>query len=174
MADGVLFLPWEDVNGNGGSGKFMEVGGGYLLPMESKWIFEAYGLAGIGNFENHFPEASPVPSSPAVGDISASIFRWGVQPNFGYKSRYFSAGISTRIVNLIYSNVEGDLIFDHINQVHFLREHPSYWLAEPALTIRGGLEKVKLQVQLGLSYNITDPKFTQETGFITVGLNFAF
>lgn len=174
IADGVFFSPWENVSGNGGSGKFLEVGVGYLHSSSGNWVFESYGLAGIGSFENHFPEASPGPGSPTVGDISASIFRWGVQPNFGYKSRYFSAAISTRIVNLIYHNVEGDLIFDRVDQVDFLTDNNSYVLAEPALTIRGGLEKVKLQVQIGTSYNITDSEFSQETSFITFGLNFAF
>ncbi|HLU95089.1 MAG TPA: hypothetical protein VKZ54_13235 [Membranihabitans sp.] len=174
LADGGLFIPKDQETGEGGSGKFLELGGGYLHPLSGKWVLEAYGLAGFGSFENHFPEASPGPGSPTVGDISASIFRWGVQPNFGFKSRYFSAALSTRLVNVIYHNVEGDLIFNQVDQVDFLTENNSYWLAEPALTIRGGFEKIKLQAQLGLSYNITDPEFSQESSFITVGLNFNF
>ncbi len=174
LADGGLFIPKDLETGEGGSGKFLELGGGYLHPLSGNWVLEAYGLAGFGSFENHFPEASPGPGSPTVGDISASIFRWGVQPNFGFKSRYFSAAFSTRLVNVIYHNVEGDLIFNQVDQVDFLTENNSYWLAEPALTIRGGFEKIKLQAQLGLSYNITDPEFSQESSFITVGLNFNF
>lgn len=174
LADVGLFIPRDDENGSGGSGKFLEVGAGYLRPVNETWIFEAYGLAGFGNFENHFRIDSPGPTTPTIGDISASLFRWGVQPNFGFKSRYFSAAISARLVNLIYSNIEGDLIFENIDQVTFLSDNNSYILAEPALTLRGGFEKVKLQLQLGTSYNITDPEFSQETSFITVGLNFAF
>lgn len=174
MADGGLFIPGDDENGSGGSGKFLEIGAGYLKPLAGNWVFETYGLAGFGNFENHFRFDSPGPTNPTVGDISASLFRWGVQPNFGYKSRYFSAAISSRLVNLIYHNIEGDLIFENVDQIEFLSDNKSYLLAEPALTIRGGFEKVKLQLQFGVSYNITDPEFSQETSFITVGLNFGF
>ncbi len=172
QASGGLFIPREEENGNGGSGHFLEAGGGYLHRISPNWIFEGYGLIGTGKVENHFEDDSPGPTDPSIGDLSASIFRWGVQPNLGYRSPYFSAALSTRLSNLIFHNVEGDLVFNNIDQVSYLTDHNSYFLVEPALTIRGGFQKAKLQLQLGLSYNITDPEFDQETGYITVGFHF--
>lgn len=174
LADAVLFFPVEDENGEGGKGNLVEIGAGYLHPFSENWIFEGYGLVGLGSVKNDFPQSSPGPGSITIGDISASMIRWGIQPNFGYKSKYFSAALSARLINLIYHNVRGNLVHDQINQVDLLKDQNSYILVEPALTLRGGLEKIKLQVQLGVSYNITDPSFFQETDQLSIGLIFAF
>ena len=68
--------------------------------------------------------------------------------------------------------LEGDLIFDEVNQVKYLEDNKSNLLIEPALTIRGGLEKVKLQLQYGYSLNLSNSDFTQDKGYLTLGLNF--
>src|SRR5680860_628220 len=114
MANGGLFIPSDLENGNGGSAKFIEIGGGYFRPVSDHFVFETYGMLGFGSFENHFP------ATIGKGDLSANIFRVGIQPNFGYKSKYFSAALSSRFVNLSYNNVEGDLVFEDVNQVDYL------------------------------------------------------
>ena len=172
QANGGLYIPSNLDNGNGGSGKFIEVGGGYFNPVAENWVFETYAIVGFGGFENHFP-STKADNPSTSGDISASILRIGIQPNFGYKSKYFSAAVSSRIVNLSYSNIKGDLIFDG-NQKKYLEDNSSNFLLEPALTIRGGLEKVKLQVQYGYSLNLSNSDFKQDKTFLTVGLNFKF
>ena len=172
-ANGGLFIPSNLDNGNGGSGKFFEIGGGYFKPITENWIFELYGLLGIGSFENHLP-STKIDYPQTNGDISANIFRVGVQPNFGYKSKYFSAAISSRIVNLSYSKVDGDLIFDGMPQVDYLESNLSNFLIEPALTVRGGLEKIKLQVQYTYSLNLSNSDFMQDKTLLTIGLNFTF
>jgi len=172
-ANGGLFIPSDLDNGNGGSGKFIEFGGGYFKPITEKWIFETYGIIGIGSFENHLPSAKTV-SPQTNGNISANILRVGIQPNFGYKSKYFSAAVSSRIVNLSYSNINGDLIFENENQPNYLKTNSSNFLVEPALTIKGGGEKLKLQIQYGYSLNLTNSNFRQDKSFLTLGLNFNF
>ncbi|MDD4148788.1 MAG: hypothetical protein PHE33_02050 [Bacteroidales bacterium] len=172
-ANGGLFIPSDLDNGDGGSGKFIELGGGYFKPITENWIFEAYGIFGFGSFENHL--VSTTNDHPLTnGDITANILRIGVQPNFGFKSKYFSAAVSSRIVNLSYSKIKGDLIFDDINQQNYLKDNSSNFLIEPALTIRGGFEKIKLQVQYGYSLNLSNRDFKQDNTFLTVGLNFNF
>lgn len=173
MANGGLFIPSDLDNGNGGSGKFFEVGAGYFQPIEENFVFETYGIIGFGGVENHLPSTRDDHPS-TKGDISANIFRIGIQPNFGYKSKYFSAAISSRIVNLSYSNIKGDLIFENENQLNYLKNNSSNFLIEPALTIKGGLEKVKLQVQYGFSLNLSNSDFKQDKSFLTIGLNFNF
>ena len=173
QANGGLFIPRDNDNGDGGSGKFFEVGGGYFKPLANNFVFETYGLIGFGNMENHFP--STVQANPSTnGDISANVIRYGIQPNFGYKSKYFSAAISSRIVNLNYTNIKGDLIFGGSNQMNYLNENKSNFLIEPALTLRGGFDKLKLQLQIGNSFNLSNSDFKQDEGFATLGLNFSF
>lgn len=172
QVNGGLFIPSDLDNGNGGSGKFFEVGGGYYRPVADNFVFETYGLVGFGSVENHFPNSDG--NSNLGGDVSANILRIGVQPNFGYKSKYFSAAVSTRLVNLMYNNIDGDLIFDGENQMDYLESNKSNFLFEPALTLRGGFEKLKLQVQFGYSLNLSNTDFRQDKSTLTLGLNFNF
>ncbi len=172
-ANGGLFIPANLDNGNGGSGKFVEVGAGYFLPIQEHWVFETYGIVGMGSFENHLP-STQVDYPLTKGNVSSNLYRIGIQPNFGYKSKYFSAAISSRFVSLSYDKIRGDLYFENESQVEYLRDNSSHFLIEPALTIRGGLEHFKVQVQYGYSLNVTNSSFKQDKTFFTVGLNFNF
>ncbi len=171
--NGGLYIPKDEDNGNGGKGNFIEVGGGYYKEVMPNWVFETYALAGFGSFKNYFP-STVVDYPSTLGNLSANIFRVGIQPNFGYKTKNFSAMVSSRLVNLSYSNIKGDLIFGGDPQVAYLKDNKSNFLIEPALTIRGGFEKVKLQVQYGYSFNVSKSDFKQDKNFLTVGLNFNF
>src|SRR5690625_4149625 len=55
ILSGGLFIPKNEENGNGGSGKYIDAGPGFFLPVSSNFVFETYGLIGIGSFENHLP-----------------------------------------------------------------------------------------------------------------------
>ncbi len=171
QANGGLFIPSDLDNGDGGSGKFFEVGVGYYTPVAEGFVFETYGLIGFGNMENHFPSK---PEGNTGVDISSNIVRFGIQPNFGYKSKYFSAAVSSRFVNLMYTGIEGDLIFGGENQVDYLEANKSNFLIEPALTLRGGMERLKLQLQIGYSLNLSNSDFKQDKTSMTLGLNFNF
>ena len=173
QANGGMYIPRNEDNGNGGSGKFFEIGAGYFTPIQENFVFEAYGLVGFGSMENHFPTTQEN-NAYTKGDISANVMRIGIQPNFGYKSKNFEVALSSRIVNLMYSNIKGDLNFNSENQIDFLNENKSSFLVEPALTVRAGLEKIKLQVQYGYSYNLSNSDFKQDKSFLTVGLNYTF
>ena len=171
QANGGVFIPADLDNGNGGSGKFVEIGGGYFTPVGENFVFEAYGLAGFGSVENHLP--STVDQYPGTtGKLDASIARFGVQPNFGFVTKYFTVAVSSRFVMLNYSGIGGNLTFEDQDQVMYLRDNRSHFLMEPALTIRGGLEKIKLQLQIGGSFNVTNSNFRQDDSFATIGLNF--
>ena len=173
QANGGWFLPREEDNGNGGSGKFIEFGGGYYTLVKEVFVFELYGLVGLGDMENNFPTTQE--SNPdSKGNIAANVFRVGIQPNFGYKSKHFEVALSSRIVNLMYSKIEGDLIFDGENQVDYLTDNKSNFLVEPAITVKGGLEKIKLQLQYGYSYNLSNKDFKQDNSFLTLGLSYEF
>lgn len=173
MANGGLFIPKDLDNGNGGSGNFGEIGIGYFTPLENNLVFETYGLLGMGSVENHLP-GSLEENSTLSGDIRADIIRVGIQPNIGYKSGNFAVALSSRFSMLSYASIDGDLVFDGENQVDYLNANSSNFLIEPALTLRGGLDKIKLQLQVGYSLNASNTDFRQDKGFITFGLNFNF
>lgn len=169
MVNGGFFFPKDDNNGNGGSGKLGEVGLGYFTKIGDYMVFETYGLLGFGSVENDFP--STLPGNPSTtGIINANIFRAGIQPNIGYTSQYFSAAVSARFVSLNYSNIRGSLIFNGVDQLTYLENHKSSFLVEPALTVRAGLENIKLQAQLSGSWNLSHNDFPQENALLTLGL----
>ncbi|HLV42216.1 MAG TPA: hypothetical protein VKY37_08055 [Brumimicrobium sp.] len=171
--NGGLFIPNDLDNGNGGSGKFGELGLGYFTSFNEKWVLEIYGLGGIGTVENHMP--STLEDYPGTnGKISSNLLRVGVQPSFGFKSKYFTIALSSRLVNLSYDKIRGDLTYKDELQTDYLRRNSSHVLLEPALTIRGGFERIKLQAQYGYSFNLTNYNFRQEHVLLTVGVNFSF
>lgn len=169
MVNAGFFFPADDDNGNGGSGKLGEVGLGYFTKIGEYMVFETYGILGFGTVENNFP--STVTGNPGTsGTINANIFRAGIQPNIGYTSKYFSAAVSARFVSLNYSNIKGSLIFDGVDQFAYLENHKSSFLVEPALTVRAGLENIKLQAQLSGSWNLSHNNFPQENALLSLGL----
>ncbi|WP_017260253.1 hypothetical protein [Pedobacter arcticus] len=168
-ANGAFFIPAKEDNGNGGSGKLFEVGGGYFTPINQNFVFETYAILGFGSMKNHFE-----PNGGDGGDISANVVRYGIQPNFGYKSKNFEAAISSRFVNLNYNGVKGNLVYQGNNQVTYLEENNSNFLIEPALTLRAGFEKLKFQAQIGHSFNLSNNDFRQDKDYVTVGLNYRF
>lgn len=173
QGNGGLFIPKSHENENGGSGNYVEAGLGYYAVVNENFVFESYGQVGYGGVENHFP--STVNDNPGTtGKIQANLFRYGIQPAFGWRSTYFSVALSSRFAGLSYSNVQGSLVFDNEDQVAYLNEHDTHFLVEPALTLRGGLKKIKLQVQVGRSFNVTKQDFRQDKALLTVGLNFNF
>jgi len=167
--NGGLFRPKEEDNGNGGSGNFFEGGIGYYTPISEKVTFETFALIGFGNFENHLPSTLDV-RPETTGEIEANILRYGIQPGISYQSDNFAVGVSSRITNLSYSDIDGDLIFGGDDQVAFLNSNSSNLLIEPALTLRGGTDRLKLQLQIVTSINASSSDFRQDDGTVTVGV----
>ena len=163
------FAPRDQDNGNGGSGFLFEVAPGYYKPFRDNMVFEAFGLAGFGRVENHFPSlADSLSLNP---EISANAFRVGVQPGLSLLYDRFSIGLSTRVSNLTYVNIDGNLSFDGVDQVEFLTDNRSNFLVEPALTARFGTDKFRGQAQYGFSYNASNSEFLQNRQYLTIGFN---
>ena len=169
--NGALVVPQDDDNGNGGSGSFVEIGAGYFKPITEHWVFETYGIFGAGGMHNHFPNSvNDYPSSD--GRISATHYRYGIQPNFGFRSKHFFAGISTRLMGVSYTDIRGNLMFDDESQANYLRNNNTMFLIEPALTLKAGFEWIKVQLQAGYSINASHMEFPQDRIHASVGLNF--
>lgn len=158
----------EDVE-DGGSGRFLELGAGYSQPLGENLAWEVAGLLGAGSVKNDFPSTRDA-NPETTGRLEADLLRFGIQPAIGYRSPYFEAAVSSRLVGLSYRNVSGSLIFGGEDQVAMLEDAGTYFLAEPALTLRAGLENVKLQVQAARSFNLTDSDFRQDESMFTIGV----
>lgn len=169
--NGALVLPQDEENGNGGSGSFVEIGAGYYRPILAHWVFETYGIFGAGGMNNHFPHTSDTYQG-TDGRISATLYRYGIQPNFGYRSKHFFAGISSRLMAVTYTDIKGSLVFDGVDQGDYLHDNNTIFLFEPALTLKVGIEWLKLQVQVGYSLNAVEYDFPQDHLNASIGLNF--
>jgi hypothetical protein len=173
QVNGGAVIPKDEDNGNGGSGRLLEAGLGVFRKVNSHILFDVYALVGMGTVDNDFP--TTVTANPGTtGKISADLLRFSVQPSLSAQNKHVSISGSARVSNLRYRNVQGSLIFDGVNQVTYLNDNNSHFLLEPAVTLRAGRQKMRIQVQLVRSLNLTDSSFRQDDNLVSVGLNFNF
>jgi hypothetical protein len=169
MVNAAAFDQADDEEGDGGQGGIMELGLGYTTPFADRFHASVFGLVGGGNVENHLP--STVSGNPGTtGILEAKLSRFGVQPSIGFRSTYFEAIGSVRVLGLRYSDVNGSLVYQGEDQVQAVRAQSSHTLLEPAITVRGGFESWKLQLQLGWSVNKSHSNFRQDDAYLTAGV----
>jgi hypothetical protein len=172
LLNAAAFEKRDDEQGDGGGGGLLELGFGYSRPLDERFHFGVFGLVGGGSVENHFP--STVADNPGTtGDIEAKLSRFGVQPLIGFRSRYFEAVGSVRLVGLRYSDVEGSLMFGGEDQVQLLSSQANHTLIEPAITLRGGWETWKIQLQMGFSEKKSNSDLRQDEAFLTAGIAYS-
>jgi len=163
----------KDNNDNdGGSGSLFEVGVGYHRNLGGTVVWENYLLLGGGSVEDHF-SLSTGPFKTGAGTLDAKFTRWGVQPSLSLHSRIVDTAVSLRLMGLKYSDASGNLIYNGQDQVAYLNGLGSQFLVEPAITLKGGWDPIKLQLQLGWSKNITSQDFNSfhmRGGFASLGL----
>jgi hypothetical protein len=164
-----MYFPRDDSAGDGGSGSLFEAGVGHYRPLPNNLVLELWGLAAYGGLENHFTF-----TGGDGGNLHASLVRVALQPGLGYKGRRFEAAVSSRLGVLQYFNIRGDLVSGGESQREYLRDHSLQVLLEPALTLRGGLDILKLEAQIGGSVNLTDRDFPQDDNWASLGLVYSF
>jgi hypothetical protein len=157
MADG--FFAGEGSGTSKGSGYLLSGGFGHYRPIGTRFVWDTYGILGYGHVENHF----------AGRDVSSSLVRYGVQPSFGFQSKFFDTAIGARLVGLRYFSANGDPI-----EVQYLKDAGTQYLFEPALTVRVGYDVVKVQAQFGHSYNLTNRNFRQDRDIASLGIVYTF
>ncbi|ESU24248.1 hypothetical protein FEDK69T_06880 [Flavobacterium enshiense DK69] len=163
-----------------GKGNIIEFGGGYYKKISKSFVFETYGLIAFG--KTQYEQTSEGTGEYAY--VKTHFTRFGAQPSISFSSKYFNASLSTRLANVNYNNISGNYPFysaentyTYITEADYLKDNNSQWVAEPAITLQGGLEKVKLQLQYTLSYNLGDQYFYenyQEWDMISLGLKVEF
>jgi len=145
-----------------GSGHYITGGAGYYRPITPHLMWDAYGLMGFGSVKNNLSNTG------AQRDVSSRFVRYGVQPSFGFQSKFFDASFATRFVGVRYYHTTGS----EAAEVQYLKDAPTQFLFEPALTVRAGYDVIKAQFQIGHSHNMTNKNFKQEDDIASIGLVF--
>lgn len=173
LVDGAYFYENDEEDNDNGNGVLGEVGGGYFHPFAQNFVWGTNGLVGYGRFENNFPSIdASTEAGMQTGYIRGNVSRVGVQPYLGFKTTPFEVVASTRLVNLNYSNVNGNLPFEEVEQVQYLRNNSNQWQLEPSLTVRAGYRFAYAQIQWLKSFNLNDSDFRYREDQISLGLMF--
>ncbi len=143
-----------------GRGHLISGGAGYYRAVHPHLMWDTYGILGFGSVQNSYAERS----------VSSGFTRYGIQPSFGFRSKYFDASLATRFLGLRYFHTGGS---DSV-EVQYLKDAGTQFLFEPALTIRGGYDFLKAQFQIGRSFNVTNRNFKQEDDIRSLGVVFIF
>lgn len=170
----------SDISSAFTSHKFMEFGAGYFTKEDEILRFEVYGGYGLGNFYSQYNELqwSPYTNSTFIkSEVDCS--RFFVQPGFGISTKYFEMNLASRFSNVNFlkdseseSNLKNSL------------EGINCYFVEPALTLKGGIENVKVILQCGTSislnnsYNIftnnNSNMFSFNPLILSIGLQYRF
>lgn len=153
-----------------GKGGLIEAGFGYYTRFRP-FVFETYVGGGLGNV--HFTETRQDDNGPNTYTFDANGMRFFVQPSFGLTSRFFDVAITPRFVMGKYYNVATNYSTqDQIDGRFYQVDRPMWTFIEPALTVRGGYQWIKLQVQFGLSQKLNSEPLSYKDSFLNVGLSF--
>lgn len=150
-----------------------EAGVGYFTPISENFVFETYVGAGAGRV--HKQEEFTGPGGNAyLASFDARAGKLFIQPDFGYKSRFFDVVVSSRFSFVKYNEFsqsgypQRELEEDYLENDRIT--DPLFVFAEPALTLRGGYKFIKLQFQYGLTINATSERIKHPYSFSSLGV----
>ncbi len=155
------------------NGALGEAGLGYFTPISHNFIFETYVGAGAGKIHKQemFTDQN---DNSYMASFNANAAKLFVQPDIGYKSKFFDFVVSSRFSFVKYNSfsqtnyTQQQLADDHLDNNNLTG--PLFMFAEPALTLRGGYKFIKLQFQYGLTVNMTSNQIKHATNFSSLGL----
>lgn len=150
-----------------GTGSLFEGGGGIYIPFGSMFVFETYGVAGIGN--------SVIRYSDTIHDEMVNRFgRFYIQPSIGITTQYFDVAFSNRVVLLNMYSINGGNTYEKFaaDRRSIEAGRPA-WLYEYGITLRGGWKYIKLQLQTNFSTFLSTPRFPANRQATTLGLIFS-
>ena len=146
---------------------------GYYSPLKSNLIFESYVGAGAGNIHKQqtFTDSYNNSYTASYNTNATKLF---IQPDIGYKTKFFDAIFSTRISGVKYSKFSSQNYSEQQLENDYLDGNkltgPFFVFAEPAVTLRGGYKFVKIQLQYGLTINTTPHDIRQANNFSSLGI----
>lgn len=159
----------ESNNDDFAKGSYLEGAVGYYKPLGYGGVFEVYGGLGGGNQHHQYTSYVYDDDSQKAGYADLSLIRLFVQPSFGLSYHIFDAALSTRICSLDFINVE-----NHASNEYYAFSDLSsknHFLLEPAITLRAGWKKVKLQFQASHVIYLNNPRmYFYEENHISIGV----
>ena len=157
----------DDDEYGSGHGTMLEGGAGYFYPAGKHFVFETYGQLGYGGIKNLYTNNSSSYSN-------VDFFRFSVQPAVGFRNSIVEFIFSARLASLNYLSIKQSYVGDsfELKNLDYIHDHSSSLLAEPAATLRLGYKYIKLQLQVGGSFNLTAPDLQQENANVNFGLAF--
>lgn len=130
-------------------GQVAEAGGGLYKEFSSNLVGDVYAGFGGGSVTTTDRRTDSL-GRVYMNNFSAGIYRFFVQPSFGFTSRYFDAAVSVRACMVRYSAPDtsnimpGYMTDNHLENVN----RQTFFFLEPAFTVRAGDGNLKLQGQL--------------------------
>lgn len=165
MVNALLRQDGKDSDPVNGKGNFFEAGVGAFSGGD-RWVtWETYVGAGIG-------KTKFVDNGKSFDTRGARFF---FQPSIGIHHSIFEIAATGRLVGGRYSGYNTTYTTQELinNNLADIDKHT--WLfAEPALTARVGYRWVKLQLQVGKAFKLTDKPLAFEENFSSIGLIFDF
>jgi hypothetical protein len=172
MANG-FYRSYEKQENYVHEGTFGELGFGYFKPFRNRMVFETYTGLGIGTIDKKQTFASD-DNTVYWASFSAQGTKAFLQPVIGYGGRFFDVAFSPRFSFVKYTHfkaygyTEEQLAEDYLDNKRLTKG--IYTIAEPAFTVRGGYKFIKLQLQYGLTMNLSQQELRHSPYFTSLGL----
>lgn len=159
----------------GGDGRLVEAAVGYYKPIRGNLVFETYGGFGLGNatLRNTIQNSS---GELVRQTFNADAFKYFIQPDIGYKSKYADVAFAARLSVIDYQHPsttnypQEDIERDELGEIG----KTPYVFIEPALVVRSGYKFVKLQLQYCPSIKLSSAPMNYKTDFLSLGLYLNF
>lgn len=150
-----------------GISDMVEVGAGYYLPFQDKFVFETYGGGGWGGVKTDYESQR---------NSKLKYNRYFIQSSCGYYYKKLNLILSLRLCGIDYNRLEYDpgISGSDKQDLEFITDNPFSLYLEPAFTLRLGGDKVKFQYQVVFSDNLNTPELLYEPLCATIGLVFLF
>lgn len=154
--------------GDWGKGNYIDAAFGYFKPLRGHGVFEIY--AGLGTSNQHHQYSLYGESA------DLSFTKVYIQPSIGLTFSGFDVALTSGFSNINFNKINYQIskYSGDYSSVELISRNKNSFLFEPSLTIRGGWKYVKLQLQLGLSQNLSNSNLAFETSKINAGVTFAF
>ena len=135
-----------------------EMGFGVFSGQRQFSVWELYAIGGQGSIHNELAANSGFFGIPSLGGaLNMEFWRYGFQFNYGLKNKNLEFACSNRFFLMTYYNISGDLNFDNVNQVDFMKINNRHFYYELGFTLKYGFQNFKVFIQTVASRNISDP-----------------
>lgn len=162
-----------------GKGNYLDGAIGYYKPLGKSRVFEIYG--GVGGSKQHhqyrnmiFDPLPPTTYNYDGGTSDLSFTKIFIQPSMGLTFNGFDVAFSTRFCRLSFNKIDNRidklLNEDEFKYLNTIAQNRKFLFFEPALTIRGGWENLKVQLQGATASYLNNHKWYFDEFHISIGL----